>query len=570
MRLPPLLALLALVALALAACDDPGGDDGPATSGGAAAAVEVIAAGPKPAADDRDDDDLLRVTFSPDRDGTNDRVEVRASAAPGTRLELRIEDLTGAGPVRPTVPVVAGDDGVALLVWDGRDRGAARLPERSYLLDVCVADGGPCAARRVVAHARVLSASIDDLGSFAVGADVPVRIDTDRAGPIRLELVPAHDVASAAALGAVDVAGAGTYAYPVPRVPRGGQWVLRVSTGAVRRFLPLVVRAPGLQLARPPRGTALVVYPVVTWRAYSRADVDRDGRPDSWYRHPDDPYVPRTGPYETARPLPLLLGSEPAADRLRPVSRLLAEEGLRVQAVTDVELARMPPAAIARYPVLVFAGHEEYYEDALYRRVEEYLATGGRALYLQANPFYGEVELDDDRITRLSYRYRTQDRSDYALAANGFRVCCWPESVAVPYRVEAAALERLPWLFRGTGLAAGDPLGRAVDEVDGVDAALSPRGTVIVASGTVPAHREDGDEGVEPAAWVGAQRFPYPPAGLEDQRVDIAYAALPGGGEVFSWGNHGFTQGLYRKAVPAAERAAQRRMLLNIWRRFTR
>ncbi len=140
----------------------------------------------------------------------------------------------------------------------------------------------------------------------------------------------------------------------------------------------------------------------------------------------------------------------------------------------------------------------------------------------------------------------------------------------MPYRVEAAALAALPWLFRGTGLAAGDAFGAATDEVDGVDPRLSPAGTVVVASGVVPAHREEGDEGAEPAAWIGTQRIPYPPAGLQDQRVDIAYAALAGGGEIFSWGNHGFLRGLYRPSEPAAERAAQLVALRNVWRRFTR
>src|SRR5438093_1339479 len=80
----------------------------------------------------------------------------------------------------------------------------------------------------------------------------------------------------------------GTRSIVIPRVPEGGLWLLRVDDGAgAVRFVPLIVRDPRWSLRRPPAGTPLVVFPLVTWRAYNGADTNRDGRADSWYAHPD-------------------------------------------------------------------------------------------------------------------------------------------------------------------------------------------------------------------------------------------------------------------------------------------
>ncbi len=101
-------------------------------------------------------------------------------------------------------------------------------------------------------------------------------------------------------------------------------------------------------------------------------------------------------------------------------------------------------------------------------------------------------------------------------------------------------------------------------EVDTVDPALSPPGTVTVASATIPRYA-----GRRPLAWIGTNAFPYERAGARVRRIDVAYAAT-GRGEVFSWGNTGFVLSLVDGSLPAAERAALDRVALNVWKRFTR
>jgi hypothetical protein len=56
---------------------------------------------------------------------------------------------------------------------------------------------------------------------------------------------------------------------------------------------------------------------------------------------------------------------------------------------------------------------------------------------------------------------------------------------------------------------------------------------------------------------------------VRPRQIAIGYAAT-GRGEVFSWGNTGFTVSLFDTALPAAERGALDRVALNVWRRFTR
>jgi hypothetical protein len=235
--------------------------------------------------------------------------------------------------------------------------------------------------------------------------------------------------------------------------------------------------------------------------------------------------------------------------------------------VTDIELGRLPPEVLGRYATIVFAGHTEYYERTTYDRLLAYRNRGGRLYFLQANSFYGEVAVGPSSITRLSYRYRTLTRSDFRLAATGYRSCCWPRSIMPRYRLAPGVRERLPWLLEGTDLKANDLFGVALTEVDTVDEKLSPPGTVTIASAVVPRFANPGE--VHAFAWIGTEPFPHEPAPVRPRRVDIAYAAA-GRGEVFSWGNNGFMGSLLLASLPEAERAALDRVALNVWLRFTR
>jgi hypothetical protein len=528
-----------------------------------AATPAVLEAGPHADPSDRPGHGLLRVTFSPDGDGRRDRAWIRVQSTPEDRVLLRVVRESHGGSF------VAGAQrlrsGAGTLSWNGRDPAGSPEPDESYILEACSAVTGRCASTRVLAHLRVLSLYVSRVRAVSVGQTVPAVLATDRVGPFTLDLA-LDGRPDAPGVGSLVVQHPGRIAYRIPDVA-GGLWLLRVRSGSLVTHFPLVVHEAARSLLDPPRGTALVVYPYLTWRAYDRADLNRDGQLDTWYSHPLRPVVPLMGPFEPGRLEPGLSGRPASPGGEQAFGAWMRDHRLTAQYVTDVELGRLPPDVLRRYAVVVFPGHTEYYEGRTYDRLLAYRDGGGRLYFLQGNSFYGEVRVGRTSITRLSYRYRTRTRSDFRLAATGFRSCCWPRTITPRYHLARGLRERLPWLLEGTELKPGDPFGVAVREVDTVDPRLSPAGTMRVASAIVPPFTSPIEGGA--AAWIGTRRIPYEPASNRRQRIDIAYAAT-GRGEVFSWGNVGFVQSLRYKTLPAPERAALDRVALNVWRWFTR
>ena len=523
----------------------------------------ILGAAPLGDPSDRPGGGYLRVTFSPDGDARADVVAIRVRSRPGDHVTLRVHaDSNATNAVVGKYFLPAGE---GTLTWDGlEDNGKPRAPG-SYVLTVCSDRTSRCATSRVLAHLRFISVSAPIIQGVSVGEQIPVSLATDRVGPYTVDLTPATNPL-APGVGAQVVAKAGTTLYPIPAVA-GGLWLLRATSGRAVTYFPLVVHEATLVRDGPPPGTALVVYPYITWRAYDRADLNRDGEVDSWYAHPRRPVIALSGRYEQVRRELARAGREASPENQRAFAQWLQKHELTAQHVTDIELGRMSPAVLRRYAVIVFPGHTEYYERATYERLLGYRNGGGRLYFLSGNAFYGEVSVGASHIVRLSYRYRTSIRSDFRIAATGFRSCCWAKSITPRYHLDAGVRSRLPWLLDGTDLEAGDAFGVAVGEVDTVDPTLSPRGTVTIASATVPRYTRPGR--AYAFGWLGTRPFGYEPSGVRPRRVDVAYAAT-GRGEVFSWGNTGFLFSLQDRSLPAPERTALDRVALNVWRRFTR
>ncbi len=66
----------------------------------------------------------------------------------------------------------------------------------------------------------------------------------------------------------------------------------------------------------------------------------------------------------------------------------LERKGIAYDVVTDLELHREGVALLARYRAVISGSHPEYVSAAMLDAWEQYLAGGGRALYLGANGFY--------------------------------------------------------------------------------------------------------------------------------------------------------------------------------------
>jgi hypothetical protein len=506
------------------------------------------------------------VTFSPDRDGRNDQVHITVRSVRNDRLVLDVHPASNEKGFQSSARSVP--PGTTTLEWDGLDVDGKPRAQGSYVIRVCSATTTECAATRVLAHLRIVTVfTPSGIEGVSPTETIPVVAASDLLGPYTLDLAPVTDPRGAG-VGAQVIPGPGRFGFRVPPVT-GGFWLLRLSSGTAVTYYPLVVHDSQLPLDHPPHGTALVVHPYITWRAYDRTDENRDGEVDSWYSHPRRPFVPLTGPFERVRREPVLAGREASPGSEQAFARWTQKHGLQAQHVTDIELGRMPLAVLKRYAVIVFPGHTEYYERSTYDRLLAYRNGGGRLYFLQGNSFYGEVSVGTSRIIRLSYRYRTPTQSDFRLAVTGFRSCCWPSTISPRYHLAAGVRERLPWLFQGTGLQAGDELGLALREVDTTDPRLSPPGTIRIASAIVPPFASPGSGEDEALGWNGTRPFPYERASVRARRIDIAYA-VTGGGEVFSWGNCGFMQTLNLDTLPKTERADLDRMALNVWQRLTR
>jgi hypothetical protein len=560
MRLAPALALPVAAGLALISAARAG-----APAAAPIPAPRLVGAGPVVDATDRVGGGYRRVTFSPDGDGRGDTVSIRVRAAAGHPLELSVRP---ASRTAAYVPAGRATAGVTVLGWTGLRSDGERYADGSYVLRVCDTVAHRCSADAVLAHLRLISMFVGRDTGVSAGEVVQVHVSADRRGPFTLDLVsPAR--AGGPGVGGVEIAHAGVVPYRIPDVPSGGLWLLRIRSGTDATHFPLVVREPRLVLDAPPPHTALVVYPYLTWRAYDMFDGNRDGVVDSWYSHPRQPVVPLYGPFEPPTDDPLLEGREPNPASQDAFAAWLAGHALTAQHVTDVELGTLPASVLRLYATIVFEGHTEYYQRSTYAKVLAYRDGGGRLYFLQGNSFYGAVDLGGSIVYRASYRYRTRSRSDFALAATGFRSCCWPPAIRPVYRVSAGATDELPWLFAGTGVQPGGQFGIALGEVDTVDPVLSPRGTVTVATATVPAFRPVREK--EANAWLGGRPIPYEPAWKRPRTIAIAYART-GKGEVFSWGNTGFLKTVEYAAyrVPVAQRVALDRAALNVWERFTR
>jgi hypothetical protein len=423
------------------------------------------------------------------------------------------------------------DDDVAADDDDTHDDGPAPSDRRLST----VLDPGGC-SRPVIAHLRTLEVGVAHAGSFLPGQSVSLDVTTNKP-EVRLSLLSDDLRTTVADEGFVPMHG--RMHLRLPRHLASGLYRISVADRlGTRRAVPVVVRDPAL----PGSGTrhaALIVWPYLTWRAYDRADVDRDGVPDTWYALTRHRKVPADGYYEETAPSLAALGVESDYEFARPFPTWLAtrEPGSVVSNITDTELASYSVAELKRFSAVVFPGHTEYYTLPMYRRLLAYERAGGHVAFLSANNFFRRVRLTARREILVESIARSRARSDWAIAGVGFVRCCFPSTAFAPYRVPAGGRPR--WLYAGTGLAPGDGFSRVGVEIDAPNRLLSPPGTRPVAVGTV--HRPSGDV-----------------------RAVMALTTLPGGGEIFSTGNMLFVHTL-RPADPAS---TVDRVLANVWSRL--
>lgn len=239
------------------------------------------------------------------------------------------------------------------------------------------------------------------------------------------------------------------------------------------------------------------------------------------------------------------------------------------EVLTDEDLHRDGAAALKPYRMVINGTHCEYYSEPMMDAVEDYLAEGGRLLYLSGNGYYWVVGFRDDEpwimeVRKLEAGSRAwQARAgEHYLASTGERSGLWrhrnraPQKLvgtgftsegmdgSVPYRRMPDSYHRsVAWIFDGVegevfgdfGLAGG---GAAGLEVDRYDLALGtpPHARILACSepftDNYPLVQEDI---MFTIPGLGGTQHPL-------VRADMVYFATPHHGAVFSassisWGS---------------------------------
>ena len=436
---------------------------------------------------------LDRPVFSPNGNGVNDTLTVRTNAAPGTLLGLRVYAwggrLSGWKRIRTGVSSTTPD-----LTWSGTTATGGALGDGTYQVTVCYKDAGrPLAARGVVrpglAEASVrrppwrttgcapahpvrverLAAFVDSTRSFHGGDRIPLVVSADE-GKYSLGLERDCAGASEAELSFGDDGG-----LHVPLGERPGLYHAVATDPAGDRFLAPVVVRSGRPLDKPASHTALVVWPYLTWRAYSAYDADLNGIPDSWYQFWRQRRVSLKGPL-------LRGGLEDDHKAALPFSRWLCSRPVRTQQITDVELGRLPLSTLAQ--VLARSSSPATASTTSRRPTTCSSATATRAATSSScrrTPSTGRCGSIPARNAVVMTDYDAREgRSDFELTGVGYDGCCFPKVRAEPYVAASGRdYDRVRWLFRGTGIGPGQAFGVANSESDRVDPGLSPRDHVI-------------------------------------------------------------------------------------------
>jgi hypothetical protein len=230
-------------------------------------------------------------------------------------------------------------------------------------------------------------------------------------------------------------------------------------------FAPFVVRPRRLGEHR-----VAVVLPTLTWQAYNLRDDDGDGSADSWYAdwrkktvRLGRPFLSRGVPYNFRRyDLPFL--------------HWLAWTRREVDVLAQSDLESASARRLrAAYDLIVFPGHHEYVTSREYDAIEGFRDLGGNLMFLSANGFFWQVERNGRSITKTRL-WRDLERPEAGLVgvqylANGKA----PRRPWILRRSRAGS-----WIFAGTGLRPGSPLGRGGVEIDRTTSA-SPPGTEVLA-----------------------------------------------------------------------------------------
>lgn len=268
------------------------------------------------------------------------------------------------------------------------------------------------------------------------------------------------------------------YPFDVPAGWESGVYLatLVADDGGRGRAL-FVVRAP----ASGPRPPMLYKLPLFTYHAYNIAGgppFDAATGRGQWclYNDPrfERPPLPvpagvslhRPGggagarPYDAVNPDPF----DPAPRQTfahwdAKFVAWLERTGYAADYCTDADLHHDGDALLAPYRLLVSAGHDEYWSDAMRDAAEGHVARGGNAAFFGGNTCWWRVALHDPVTFSRTACWHETGRAENALTGVSFRNGGERDRddfpVPVGFRVQHAG----HWVYAGTGLRDGDVFG---------------------------------------------------------------------------------------------------------------
>jgi hypothetical protein len=151
-----------------------------------------------------------------------------------------------------------------------------------------------------------------------------------------------------------------------------------------------------------------------------------------------------------------------------PFVRWLEENGYEVDYCTDLDLHRAGPDLLAGRRLLVSAGHDEYWTDAMRDRVEAFVHAGGNLAFFGGNTCWWRVTFDDDDCTfrRVGEWWDPNGpgRPENSLTGLSFRHGGERDRDEHPTPVGYQVQHADHWVYDGTGLGDGDRFGDGRDE----------------------------------------------------------------------------------------------------------
>ncbi|WP_119273816.1 N,N-dimethylformamidase beta subunit family domain-containing protein [Taklimakanibacter deserti] len=241
------------------------------------------------------------------------------------------------------------------------------------------------------------------------------------------------------------------------------------------------------------------------------------------------------------------------------------------EVLTDEDLHQEGLGALEPYACVISGTHPEYYSEAMLDATEDYVAQGGRYIYMGGNGYYWNVAFRDDEpwimeVRKLDSGMRAWSArpGEHYLATTGQKSGLWknlgrpPQKLvgigfiaegfetSRPYRRMPDSYHRqVSWIMKGiegevigdSGLAYGGAAGLELDRYD-LQLGTPPHTKILASSG---GHSDNYLLSIEEIL------YPYPGlAGTQDYRIrgDITFFTAPNDGAVFCGGSIAFGQAL--------------------------